>query len=85
MNAEQRAQARADAEVINRLVRETLEVYRDQTVDTILLSLGEVMARILVETNCHPEATLTCLHLIARRWIDSGLLTPWHRQELPLQ
>jgi hypothetical protein len=68
---------------VTRLVRATLAIFDGQPIDTVILALGEVLARVLAETTGCPEAWLACLHSVVRRWL--AVLPPWHRSELPLQ
>jgi len=65
-----------DDAIIPHLVYETLAVHDGQQLDTVILSLAEVLARILAESSCDPEEALLCLVLSTRRWLASGRLPP---------
>jgi hypothetical protein len=75
---------KADSAQIAELVMHTLVVHAGQPLDTVLLSLAEVLARVLVETTTvTPDEGLRIVELAARKWLQSGTLVPaddWTRQ-----
>jgi hypothetical protein len=74
----------ADGAQIGELVMHTLVLHAGQPLDTVLLSLAEVLARVLIETDkVTPDEGLRIVELAARKWLASGTLVPlddWTRQ-----
>ena len=75
---------KADSAQIAELVMHTLVVHAGQPLDTVLLSLAEVLARVLVESSTvTPDEGIQIVTLATKKWLASGQLLPlddWTRQ-----
>ncbi len=74
-----------DSARIGELVVATLVLYAGQTIDTQLLTIAEVMARLLAESSADPDEGLLIVCLATREWLASGKLTVWPDQPTRVQ